>query len=115
MKLLKRNTVPFEYRAYLGQVEVLKDGLHTGNYVPNYGVPMQYYGNISAPSGVAQAYLFGLDTQYTHVLLMDDMDADINVDGVITRKGVVYDVVAVRPSLNVQAIALSRRTVNNVE
>lgn len=113
MRMLKRNTVLFEYRAYLGKEEKLVNGLHTGNTRPVYDSPVVYRGNISAPSGLATANLFGINTNYTHVLLMDDMLADIREDGVITWKDDDYDVQAVRPTMNVLAVALRKRTKNH--
>lgn len=115
MRLLKRNTTVFDYRKYLGEEEILKNGHHTGNYAPAYDEPVQYRGNISAPSGFATDQLFGINTQYTHVLLMDDPDADISEDGLIEWKGAVYEIKAVRPSLNVLAVALKKQTANHVD
>lgn len=113
MKLLKRNTRPFLYRAFAGEEEELRNGLHTGNMKPRYDDPVLYRGNISAPSGFATDNLFGVNTQYTHVLVMDNPQADISEDGLIDWQGAVYEVKAVRPSLNVLAVALKKRTVNN--
>lgn len=113
MRLLRRNTTAFEYRALTGEEEILKDGMHTGNMQPTYANPVQYRGNISAPSGFATDQLFGINTRYTHVLLMDNPDAPIAEDGLIDWKGATYEVKAVRPSLNVLAVALKKRTKNN--
>ena len=115
MKLLRRNTTTFEYRAYVGEQEILLDGMHTGNYGPVYAAPVQYRGNISAPSGFATDNLFGVNTKYTHVLLMDNPCADISEEGLIDWKGSVYDVKAVRPSINVLAVAIKKRTTDGSE
>lgn len=93
----------------------MKDGKPTFNYVPVYGDPVQYWGNISVPSGAVTDNLFGLNTPYTHVLLMGDTEADIKEEGLITWKDCDYDVMAVRPSQNVLAVALRKRTVNHAE
>jgi len=110
MRLLRRNTTTFQYRAYLGEQEILKDGRHTGNYEVAYAEPVTYRGNISAPSGFATDNLFGVNTPYTHVLLLDNPDADIQEDGLIDWKGATYEIKAVRPSLNVLAVALRKQT-----
>ena len=110
MKLLKRNTTEFTYTAYSGKVEVLNNGKHTGKFELSYADPVTYCGNISIPSGNVYQQLFGIETAYTHVLLMDNPDADIREDGLIQWKGKVYEIKAVRPSLNVLAVAL-RQTV----
>lgn len=115
MRLLRRNTTRFMYRALTGEAETLQDGMHTGNYEPTYGDPVQYRGNISAPSGFATDNLFGVNTQYTHVLVMDNPNANIAEDGLIEWNGAEYEVKAVRPSLNVLAVALKKRTVNHAE
>lgn len=115
MRLLRRNTTRFMYRALTGETETLQDGMHTGNYEPTYGDPVQYRGNISAPSGFATDNLFGVNTQYTHVLVMDTPNANIAEDGLIEWNGAEYEVKAVRPSLNVLAVALKKRTVNHAE
>lgn len=115
MRILKRNSATFEYRPYAGKERQMKDGKQTFNYVPVYGDPVQYSGNISVPSGLATDNLFGVNTPYTHVLLMGDTKADIKEEGLITWKGCDYDITAVRPSLNVLAVALRKRTVNHAE
>lgn len=113
MRMLKRNTVQFEYKAYLGKEEVLRNGRHTGNTVPVYDDPVVYRGDISVPSGAVTDNLFGINIQYTHVLLMDTPGADIREEGLIVWNDCEYDVMAVRPSFNVLAVALRKRTVNH--
>lgn len=113
MRLQKRNTTVFDYRAYLGESEVIRNGLHSGNAEPVYDSPVQKHGSISSPYGFATNQLFGIDTKYTHILLMDRVDPDIVENGLIDWKGAVYEITAVRPSLNVLAVALKKRTVNN--
>lgn len=115
MRLLRRNTSVFSYRAFAGEQEVLKDGRHTGNTKPLYSEPVQYRGNISAPSGFATDNLFGVNTKYTHVLLMENPNADIKEDGLIDWNGSSYEIKAVRPSINVLAIALKKKTANHAE
>ena len=77
-KLLKRNCRRFEYFAYTGLTSDLnEDGLHTGVPKPVYDDPVEYEGNISAPSGQSAQTFAGLDIRYTHVLVMDDPDIGI--------------------------------------
>ena len=108
MKLLKRNETEFTYTAYAGKEEILSNGKHTGKFTISYADPVPYRGHISTPSGQTNQQLFGIETVYTHVLLMDDPDADIREDGLIQWKGYVYEIKAVRPSLNVLAVALKK-------
>ena len=115
MKLLRRNTTQFTYQANTGnETEAIRNGKHTGEYVPVYANPVTYRGNISAPYGNASDNLFGINTQYTHVLVMDDPTVNIKEDGLITWNGATYEVKAVRPTINVLAVALKKRTENHV-
>ena len=111
MKLLRRNLTPFEYRARTGMEEQLVDGLHTGVYTTAYASPVLYYGNISVPSGYTQNGLFGINTDYTHVLVMENTGmVDIREDGLIDWKGDTYEIQAVRPSMNYISVALKIQT-----
>ena len=115
MRLMKRNTKEFIYKAHTGDTEVLCDGMHTGIYTPTYTDGVKYTGNISAPSGFVTPDLFGIETNYTHVLLTDKPKSDIREDGLIECEGVVYEIKAVRASLNVMSVALKEVTVNHAE
>ena len=110
MRILRRNSTVFRYYEVTGTTEVLKDGKHTGNYKATYSDPVTYRGNIGLPNGTATDNLFGLNTPYTHVLLMDDPKAAIKETGIVEWQNVLYEVRAVRPSLNVLSVALKRRT-----
>lgn len=111
MKLLKRNMTEFEYLPGNGtETDVNDDGEHTGDFQPAYGNPVTYKGNISSPSGHTNQQFYGEEIRYTHTLLMDDPKADINEFGQIRWKGELYEITAVRPSLNVLSIALRKLT-----
>lgn len=111
MRLLRRNMTKFEYLPPIGvETDLNSDGDHTGDFHPVYGDPITYRGNISSPSGQVQHQFYGLDIRYTHTLLMDNPEADINENGLIRWKGNTYDIQAVCPSLNVLSIALRRQT-----
>ena len=115
MRLLKRNTACFLYKAYLGDEEIIKDGMHTGQYAAVYAYPVPIRGTLSVPYGYVTAQLFGTKRNYTHVLLMEDPEAPITEHGLVIHKGAEYEVKAVRPSLNVLAVGLQKRTENNAE
>lgn len=112
MRLLVRNRTSFQYYGYTGLESDVDEttGLHTGVWRPVYAKPVKYYGNISSPSGAAVQAFDGLDIRYSHILLMDDPNADIRETGYIVWNGRKYDVTAVRPSLNVLSVALHQRT-----
>ena len=114
MRCLKRNMTQFEYYPYSGtESDLNDDGEHTGEYYPLYDDMILYNGNISVPSGRTNQMFYGEDIRYTHTLVMDTPDADINEHGLIRWNDENYDIVAVRPSLNVLSIALRRRTKDN--
>ena len=116
MRLLRRNTTLFEYLPNTGTGDDLdENGMHTGEYSFSYGDPVEYRGNISSPSGSAVNTFYGLETLYTHTLVMDQPDADIREGGVVRWKGRLYDVVAVRPSINALSVALKAQTANHAE
>ena len=115
MRLLKRNTTPFEYLPNSGvDSDLNSDGEHTGEYHTVFGTAVSYRGNISAPSGQTNWTFYGLEGRYTHTLVMDNPKADIKEGGAVRWNGHLYDVIAVRPSLNVLSVALRRQTENNV-
>lgn len=111
MKLLIRNRTEFEYYGYSGlETDLDENGFHTGEFHPEYISPTTYKGNISTPSGSAVQAFDGLDIRYTHVLVMDNPNVDIQEHGYIVWKDREYDITAVRRSINSVSIALRQRT-----
>jgi len=107
MRLLKRNTTEFEYLSLCDdETDLNDDGEHTGYFKPTYEKPVPYVGNISSPNGQSHHVFFGIASQYTHTLIMDDPKVDIKEGGLVRHNGNVYEVKAVRPSINVMNIAL---------
>lgn len=116
MHTLRRNETEFEYLPPDGETSDLNDdGEHTGEFYPIPADPVPMRGNISMPSGTTSQNFFGTDTRYTHVLVMDDPDADISELGMIHWKGSLYEIRAVRPSINTLSIALRKKTANLCE
>lgn len=110
MRCLVRNKTEFEYFPYDGvETDLNDDGEHTGEFHHSYGQPVTYKGNISTPSGQTQHTFYGEDIRYTHTLVMGK-DVGITEAGIIRWKGHMYEVTAVRPSLNSISIALRRIT-----
>ena len=111
MKCLKRNMTEFEYLPYTGTDTDLNEyGEHTGEFHREYGKAVPYKGNISSPSGHTNQTFYGMNIQYTHTLVMDDPNAKIDEYGVISWKGDLYDITAVRPSINSLSVALKKQT-----
>ena len=116
MKLLLRNCTEFEYMPSDGtETDLNEDGEHTGEYRPVYGEPIEYTGNICAPSGHTNQTFYGEDIRYTHTLVMDDPEADIKETGLVRWKDHLYEITAVRPSLNGLSVALRRMTEDHGE
>lgn len=117
MRNLKRNETDFEYLPLkaIGS-DVNDDGEHTGEYdEPEYDDPIWCEGNISAPSGQTNPTFYGLDIRYTHTLVMSKPCINIREDGKIRWNGQMYDIKAVRPSLNVLSVALKQQTEDRSE
>ena len=110
MRLLERLKTDFTYRAYEGKQENLKDGKHTGLHQATYADAVAMRGHIGPPAGVVQARMFGQETRYTHVLLVDDPKTIIAESGLIDWNGKSYEVLAVRPTQNYVSVALRERT-----
>mgnify|MGYP006908815203 CR=1 FL=1 len=116
MKCLRRNKTEFEYLPPDGETSDVNDAVeHTGEFYPVHSEPVTMKGNISMPSGNISQDFFGTDTRYTHVLLLEDPDADISELGMIRWKGNLYEIRAVRPSLNALSVALRKKTADNAE
>lgn len=111
MRLLRRNTTEFEYLPYSGtETDLNDDGEHTGEFHPVYSDPITYRGDISSPSGRVSQMFYGMEVRYTHTLVMDRTDTEIRENGVIRWKGELYDVQAVRSTLNGLGVALRKRS-----
>ena len=119
MQLLKRNGTELEYLPYTGlsddQIVYESDdkneepvGVHTGEFHRTYGDPVRIKGSISAPSGRLNETFYGQDIRYTHTLVVKD--EDIREGGLIRYKGELYDIQAVRPTLNFTSVALKKQT-----
>ena len=109
MRLLKRNCSEAVYWPYESTEEHRNAyGQRTGENFVNYGnaVFLERV-NFSIPNGHASQELFGKDTPYTHVMLVDD-DVVIEEHGLIMHNERMYEITAVRKSLNVLSVALKR-------
>ena len=111
MKCLKRNMTWFKYFPSDGtDTDLNEDGEHTGEYRRKYGHPVRYMGSFSAASGRESQMFYGDDIRYTHTLTMDDPNVEINEYGLVKWTGALYDIQAVRPSINFVSIALRKQT-----
>ena len=106
----------FEYLPYFGtESDLNDDGEHTGEFYPEYGTPIPCRGNISVPSGRTNQTFYGEDIRYTHTLVMAPPEIEMDEHGLIRWKGDLYDIQAVRPSINTLSIALRKQTGNSAD
>lgn len=74
MRCANINKTPFSYKNNLGKTQVVDaNGLKTGQYTLSYGDLTPAAGNISPAGGQALAEIFGLDTNYSRTIVMDDV------------------------------------------
>lgn len=84
MRCLVKNKTPFYYATLQGETDVVdEDGLYTGETEIQYSDPVKGKGNISPASGSAAAEVFGIDSVYSKVLVMDDINCPISETSVL--------------------------------
>lgn len=71
MRILTQNKKPIFYAKYLGQTEVLEDGLHTGDYEPSFGDVGFAYVYISVPRNNAEVERNGVVTPYRKTIISE--------------------------------------------
>lgn len=119
MRCLEANKRPFWYALYRGKVDVLSDGMKTGEKVITYSDPVQVYGNISPASGVNVVEQFGNNENYDKVIILDPDTAPLIDEHTVlcvdkepsySDNVLVYDYVVkkVAKSLHHIAIAISK-------
>lgn len=121
MRTLIRNKIKFFYATYLGVTEVMRDGLHTGEYQISYSEPVEYYGNISAGNGNSQSELYGLTQgDYDKLIVLEDSTIPITETTVIwlennpQSESYDYIVKRVARSLNSVTIAIKKVSTSSV-
>ncbi len=119
MRALVRNKVPFYYALYEGSTEIMRNGLHTGEYGNSYSTPTLTYGNISAGTGNSDSELYGLSpSDYDKVIVMDEVAIPLTessilwVDNLDTDEPYDYIVKRIARSLNSVSIAIKKVTVD---
>lgn len=79
MKALARNKQAIHYALYLGKTEILDDdGYFTGEYVNSYAEPVELKINVSPARGTSDIEMFGIEMQYSKVMVTSDMSCPIN-------------------------------------
>lgn len=84
MKTIQRNQTEVWYALYGGQAELLDAaGNRTGEYEITYGTPIQAWMVLSPAKGSALREPFGIETNYSKVLVTDDIDCPLSEDSVL--------------------------------
>lgn len=118
MRCLNRNKQKFYYALYADKQPILDEfGNDTGETKLTYHTPVCLYGNISVGKGEAQTEVFGVDTQYDRIIVLDDVHSPINESALIfvgiepkltgNEYNNNYVVKAVARSLNTVSVAIS--------
>jgi len=116
MRCLAKNKKVLYYALYSGKTELVDgDGNSTGEYVITHGTPMVMKANVSPATGNYDLNLYGINGQYSHVIVTDDMSCLIDTNSVIwlDKEPVVnsvvtpYNYVVVRVSKSLTNIAIA--------
>lgn len=105
MHVLGRNLQDVWYANPVGKTMVTdSNGLKTGTYTMNYGVPVKLRMSVATSSGannlgsqgMAELHAYGITTGYTHRFVTNDMQCPITEESIIWYKstpGETYDAV----------------------
>lgn len=119
MKVLKHNKKTTYYSLYLGDKEVMQDGMRTGRFEPLRSAPIEFKVNVSATQGHAYVRPFGLWGDFSAIMVTDDMETpfDLNtvfwVDKDPLTEPYNFIVVRVSRSINSTTIALKEVSIAN--
>lgn len=113
MRTLKRNKQKVWYWLFKGESEIVNsNGLRTGELEKTYYEPQLVMSNISPAAGNADVEGFGIETEYSHIMVVEN-DSEIKEDTIVwvgddptTATEGFYRVVRVAKSLNHTRITL---------
>lgn len=104
MRTLKRNQVKVWYKLLTGEEEIVRiNGLRTGEFFKTYSEPTYVMANVAPATGNASIEPFGIETNYTHIMLVQGTDCPIDETSILwigEDEPVYYMVVRVMKSLN---------------
>ena len=118
MKALARNKQTFYYALPTGLTNVVdEDGFYTGEQMPSYAEPVKAEMNISPATGRTVLEWFGVNEQYDHVLVTDDINCPITETTILwidtsTTSPHNYVVSRIAKSLNSVAIGVTKVSVS---
>lgn len=107
MRNLQRNKKVLTYKLYLGKGEIVdKYGDPTGDYKESYTEPEEFVAYVTPNTGSTAYNFFGLDTNYSHMVITSNMECPIKEDSLVTYEGNEYVVVKRAKSLNQIVLAI---------
>ena len=83
MRALRRNKRKLYYALYLGKEQITEGGLRTGDYRELYGDPTELKANYSASNGEASEEVFGIGTNYSKTMVVEDKNCPIDEQTII--------------------------------
>lgn len=121
MRSLNRNETTIYYALYDGKTEeVDANNLYTGVVVAAYKTPVALRASVSAARGTSEIDLFGVNTNYTKTVIVDDMSCPIDEHSRLWINTTPanphnYEVVSVARSLNHITYAAKQVDFSNAE
>lgn len=116
MRTLIRNQRPFYYALYQGVEEVIRDGMHTGEYTISYSEPILCAGNISAGNGESASELYGLSaSDYDKLIVLADVNIPIDESSVLWLEHQVdskYDYIVKRVARSLNSVTIAVKKVD---
>lgn len=120
MRGLTRNKTTIWFALYEGEDEYKDGDLFTGETVPVYSTPCPIRASVSAARGTSEIELFGVNTNYSKTVIVDDTACPIDEHSrlwidrdPLTGIAHNYEVVMVAKSLNHIAYAVTQVDFNN--
>ena len=84
MRCLNKNKRTIHYRNYLGKQQIVDDnGYRTGEYTLSYSDLIEAKMNVSPSRGMASEEMFGIQTNYTKVLVTDDVNCSMDEHSIL--------------------------------
>lgn len=84
MRCLNKNKQTIHYKNYIGKTQIVdSNGNRTGEYTLSYSDLIEARMNVSASRGVASEEMFGIQTNYTKVLVTSDINCSMDEHSIV--------------------------------
>lgn len=109
MRCLNKNKQTIHYKNYIGKTQIVDtNGNRTGEYTLSYSDLIEAKMNVSASRGVASEEMFGIQTNYTKVLVTSDINCSMDEHSIVWIDKPTdgpHDYVVVRKAKSLNSIA----------